>query len=136
MVKRNRRPGFSVVALILIAFYGKYPGMSAKNILMKVVLTVCALVWAIMLQVEYGIIVIAIASVMWALRGKPNIRCMAGAAVTILCSLSSMLFMAAPMGRLAVFLYNGEKGEQNRLVNYLAYPVLLITVTVAGAFLF
>ena len=43
--------------------------------------------------------------------------------------------MAAPMGFLAIHFYNGEKGEENRLVNYLAYPVILLAVGLAGAFL-
>ncbi len=132
----GRNPVFGVaLALILMGFYGKYAGLTLKNILMKILVTLCALVWAIMLKVEYGIITIAIAAVLWALRGKPNIRCMAGAAVTILCSMGSMLFMAAPMGCLIIFLYNGEQGEQNRTVNYLAYPVLLLVVALAGAVL-
>ena len=46
-----------------------------------------------------------------------------------------MFYMASPMGFLAVHLYNGEKGEQNRLVNYLTYPALLLLTWLAAALL-
>lgn len=132
----SRNPVFGVaLALIAIWFCARYAGADVKNVVLKIVFVFCALVWSVMLNTEYGIIVILIAVVMWLLRNKPNIRNMAGAAVTILCSLSSMFFMAAPMGFLAIFLYNGEEGECSRYVSYLAYPVMLIVAAVAGAFL-
>ena len=63
------------------------------------------------------------------------LRSMAGAAASILCCLFSMFFLAAPMGFLAIHFYNGEKGADNRWVNYLAYPVLLLMIGMAGAIL-
>lgn len=132
----TRNPVFGVaLALIAIGFCARYAGRDVKNVLLKILFVFFALVWSVMLNVEYGIIVILIAVVMWLMRNKPNVRNMAGAAVTILCSLSSMFFMAAPMGFLAIFLHNGEEGECNRYVSYLAYPVMLVAAAIAGTFL-
>lgn len=44
--------------------------------------------------------------------------------------------MAAPMGFLAIHFYNGEKGPENRIVDSLAYPALLLVVGAAGRLLF
>jgi len=40
-----------------------------------------------------------------------------------------------PMGFLAVHMYNGERGESNRLVSYLFYPVALLLIGLAAMFL-
>ena len=39
------------------------------------------------------------------------------------------------MGFMPIHFYRGEKGEENRLLNYLAYPVLLLAAGLAGMFL-
>ena len=87
-----------------------------------------------MLSVEYGACMVIVVAVLWAFRKKPMLRNIAGATAAILCSLSSLFMMAAPMGILAVHYYNGEKGEDNALVNYLAYPVILLVVALVGLF--
>lgn len=46
------------------------------------------------------------------------------------------LLSGRPDGLLAVHFYNGEKGPENRVVNYLAYPALLLVVGAAGKLLF
>ena len=56
----------------------------------------------------------------------------AGCIAAALCALFSPFYLAAPMGFLVVHGYRGEQGEENRLVNYLAYPVLLLFVGIAG----
>ena len=44
--------------------------------------------------------------------------------------------MLAPMGMMVLHFHNGEKGEENRLVSYLFYPVGLTVIGIAGAFAF
>lgn len=131
----SRNPVFGlVVTMCAIWFYGRYPGKELKNLLVKALVVLCAMVWCGMLSIDYGSNIVIIASVVWAFRAKPSMRNLAGASATILCSMSSMLFMAAPMGFLAVFTYNGENGEMNKYVKYLAYPVLLLAVYLFGKF--
>ena len=64
------------------------------------------------------------------------LRGMGGAVAALVCSVFSLFYMASPMGFLAVHFYNGEKGPDNRTVNYLAYPVLLLAVWAVGVVFF
>lgn len=131
-----RNPVFGLVfALIAIYFFRQYPEKSFKHLLLRLVVVICAAGWCAMLRVEYGGTLVIISAVLWAFRAKPSYRNIAGATATIACSLGSMFFMAAPMGFLAVFLYNGEKGEINPAVKYGAYPAVLLTAALAGMFL-
>lgn len=132
----SRNPVFGIVlALAVLGFYKYYEGKTLKNVLFKTVVTVSSVLWVAMLDIEYGLPTVLIAAVLWALRAKPLFANVAGATVSILCSLSSMFMVAAPMGFLAVHSYNGEKGEGSRVTNYLAYPALLLVSFLAGMLL-
>lgn len=132
----SRNPVFGLVfAAVGIWFCMYYGEKSVKNFFIRILVVFCAALWCGMLKVQYGAITVFISAVLWAFRLKPSYRNIAGASVTIVCSLSSMFFMAAPMGFLAVFLYNGEEGEMRPLVRYGAYPALLLMAAAAGMFL-
>lgn len=129
----SRNPVFGVaLALIMLYFYGKFPGKSGKNLAVKAVVTAAALLWPVMLGITFGSALVLTAAVMWVFREKPLLRNIGGACAVILCALSSPFYLAAPMGILGTHFYNGEKGEENRIVNYLAYPILLLFVGLAG----
>lgn len=129
----TRNPVFGIaLGLIVLAFYKYYGGKGVKNIAIKTLVTLAAVMWVGMLGIEYGVPVVLVSAVLWALRGNTLLANVAGATVSIVCSLSSLFMMAAPMGFLAVHSYNGEKGESNRLVDYLAYPVLLLGTFLVG----
>ena len=124
------------LCLLLLNFFRTYPGKSPKNLLIKIALTLATLGWSAMLRVEYGVCMVMVAVSLYLLWEKPLARNMVGATVAILCGRGSLLMMAAPMGFLAVHCYNEEKNtEENRLVNYLAYPVCLLIVAIAGNFI-
>lgn len=132
----SRNPVFGVaLALIVLYFYNLYSEKGMKNTLIKAAVTLAAVVWVFMLSIEYGECTVLIAATLWAFRKKPSMRNVAGASVTIACSLTSMFFIAAPMSFLIIHGYNGEEGQENRLVKYLAYPAILLIVGVAGAVL-
>lgn len=124
-----------VVCLVILFFYRRFPEKKMGHLLLRGMVTVAALVWCSTLSIQYGSSLVVIFVVLWAFRTKPMLRSMAGAAASILCFLFSMFFLAAPMGFLAVHFYNGEKGADNRWVNYLTYPVLLLMIGMAGAIL-
>lgn len=133
----GRNPVFGVVfALIAIWFCSGYQEKSLKNFLIRMLVVVCAVLWCSMLHVTYGGTMVLISYVLWAYRLKPHsYRLLAGAAATTLCSVSYMLFIAAPMGYLALLFYNDEEGDSDRRVNYAAYPAILLITLVAGYFL-
>lgn len=129
----SRNPVFGLVlCMVLLYLYGLYQDQCAKNTIIKLVVTVAAFLWAAMLKIEYGGCMVILTAVLWACRDNTLMRNMAGATGAIVCMLYSPLFLVAPMGMVAVHVYNGEKGPDNRLVNYLAYPVLLLAVALFG----
>lgn len=132
----SRNPVFGLVlALIVLYFFGRCQEKSLKNSLLKALVALAAVVWCSMLRVSYGGCVVILASVLWLMRGKPLFRGMVGAAAAMLCSLYSLYFLASPMSFLAIHFYNGEKGPQNKAVNYLAYPMLLTIVFLISKFI-
>lgn len=133
----SRNPVFGLlVCLVMVYLYQKFPEKSASHILLRVLVTVAAVVWCSMLSIRYGNSVVVLFAALWAFRGKGSFQSLVDSAVSILCCLFSLFFLAAPMGFLAVHFYNGEKGPENRVVNYLAYPALLLVVGAAGKLLF
>lgn len=133
----SRNPVFGLVlGMILIYFYRRYCASGFRNVLIKILVTLASLVWVRMLNIEFGAPVVLITAVLWGLREKGMYRNFAGASVSIACSLFSPFFLASPMSFLAIHMCNGEKGEENRTVNYLMYPAILLLGAVAGKFLF
>lgn len=133
----SRNPVFGLLmAAIVLYLYSRYSEKKIMNLALKAAFTVAAVFWSALLRIESGIICVAISAVFWAFRKKPNIRNLMGGIAAMLCSFLSVFFMAAPMGMMVTHFYNGEKGEENRLVAYLFYPAMLIILGVAGAMLF
>lgn len=128
----TRNPVFGLVlGLVVLYLYDRFPGKTFQNVLIKVLVTVAALVWASMLNIEGASCLVVILACLWAFRAKPMLRNFAGATGAIVCSMISPFYMASPMGILVVHMYNGEKGNVNRMVSYLAYPALLLLVAAA-----
>lgn len=133
----SRNPVFGpAIGLAMLWFFGRVEGKSVSRVLLRGVITLAAMGWCLMLGVSHGVALVLVLAVLWALRGKPQFRPLGGAMAALVCSLGSMFYMASPMGFLVVHFYNGEKGPDNRLVNYLAYPVLLTALWAAGVLLF
>lgn len=132
----SRNPVFGLVlGLIVLYFFERYAGKKLQNVLIKLMVAVAAMVWTSMLSIQYGLCTVIIVCALWIFRKKPMTQNLFGATATIICSLSSPLFLAAPMSFLAIHFYNGEKGEENRVLNYCMYPVVLLAVGIAGFFL-
>lgn len=133
----SRNPVFGLLlALILLYLYQRFSEKKAMNMLFKAVFTVAAVVWCGMLKIEHGAACVILAAVFWAMRNKPNLRNLVGGAAAMACSLFSIFYMVSPMSVMVLHFYNGEKGEENRLVNYLFYPAALIVCAAAGAIFF
>ena len=133
---QSRNPVFALlICLVMLYFYRRYPGHEIKALLVKLLVTVCAFLWVNILGISEGGPCILLAVCLWAFRKKRNIRILAGCVVTFLCCAFSVYYMAAPLVFLALFAYNGEKGEGSRVVSYLSYPVLLLAFGLAGIYL-
>lgn len=133
----SRNPMFSLVLGLLIMFiYQRYTGKGIKNIFVKILVTIAALLWVEMLTIEFGAPMLVIIIALWCTRGKGVYRNFIGASVAIVCSIISPFFLAAPMSFLAIHMCNWEKAEENRAVNYFSYPVLLLLAFAVGKLIF
>lgn len=124
-----------LIALMMLMFFRMYGGKKPKAVLIKTVVALAAMLWCAMLRIDNGICIVLITAALWFTRSKPTLQSIFGATAAMLCSFFSIFYMAAPMVFLAIHFCNGEQGEQNRVVNYLAYPVLLLAVGLAGMYL-
>ena len=133
----SRNPVFGmVVGLILLFFYQHYAAKTVQNVLIQVFVTVCAVLWTTMLNIEFGACLILVVCVLWIFRMKPLYRNFIGATVTIVCTVIYPFYLAAPMGFLIVHMYNGEQGADSRLRNYLSYPVVLLLIGLIAILVF
>ena len=132
----TRNPVFAmVVGLIMLYMYQYYSEKTVTNALIKALVTVAALIWPVMLSIDFGVCLVILVCVLWAFRRKPLYRNIAGATASVVCSLTSPFFLAAPMSFLVIHFSNGEIGNENRKVNYLAYPVLLLVIGLLAKFI-
>ena len=46
-----------------------------------------------------------------------------------------MYYIVAPVGFLAMHFYEGKQGNDNRVFNYIAYPLILLITAVSGMIL-
>lgn len=129
----SRNPAFGLVlGLVLLYLYKYFAGKK----LVCVMVTVAAVAWGWMLSIEHGIPMVLIIAALWAFRKKAGLRCFVGAAAAVICGVGSFFYMAAPMSFLAIHMYNGERGEGDRRLSYVLYPVTLLTIGLAAMFAF
>ena len=127
MYMTRLNPVFALVmCMIMLYFFRTYTEKNAKHRILKIVGFVGAYLWSNILGVEHGACCVILCAVLWMLRGKQNLQTFIGIAVMFACSIFSMFYIAAIFSFLALHFYEGKKGEENRLVNYLAYPVILL----------
>ena len=124
-----------LIALVMLMFFRMYEGKTLKVVVIKIVVTLAAILWASMLRIDNGICIVLIVAALWITRSKAMMQNLFGAAAAMMCSGVSIFYMISPMVFLAIHFCNGEQGEQNRVVNYLAYPVMLLAVGLAGMLL-
>lgn len=126
------------LAMVMLYLLKHYGGKKLKNILISIVVVVFALVWAWMLKISEGGPMILLVAAFWLFRGKQNLQVFVGAVACCLCvgfGLDYIRYLFSPVVLLMIFRYNGEPGEDNRLLNYAAYPAILLAVWFAANYL-
>ena len=133
----SRNPVFGIaVSLILLYLYDYSKDKKMTGLLIRLVGTLCALVWCHLLSIENGACCVLLTVAFWTFRKKLMIRNLVGGVAAMLCSVFSLFYMVSPMSLMAIHFYNGEPGEENRLVSYLWYPAILLICGAVGAFAF
>lgn len=124
----SRNPVFGMaLALAMLYLYGRF-----SNLFLKAAITVAGVLWCQMLNIDYGAFTVILVAVLWGMRKRTQYRLFVGCGAAVACCLISPFYLASPMSFLAIHGYNGEPGERNRLVNYLAYPVILLVFGILG----
>ena len=117
-----------------------------KRIALKIGLVVVGFLWAKMLRIEYGVAVVLLVPIFYFLRNKRMIMIFAGCIAMTLCGFldlpadastyirTASYIASAPVAFLMLHFYNGEPGEGNRYINYAAYPVILVAISLLAKF--
>lgn len=131
----SRNPVFGmVIGLIILYFYRRYAEKSGKNIGIKALVTVAAILWISMLRIDEGVPLIVLIAVLWALREKGILRLLGGCTAAFVCMLSSPFYLVSVFAFLPIHFYNEEQGSEGKLGKYLAYPVLLLAIGLAAKY--
>lgn len=125
-----------VLALVMIFLFKQFCDKSFKGVAIAVLVVVMAVFWVEMLRIVDGAATVILVAVLWFTRKKLGRQVFGGCVVMFLCMVISPLYFVAPMIFLVIHFYNGEPGEGNRVVNYLAYPVLLLGLWLVGVVAF
>lgn len=132
----SRNPVWGVaLSLILLRLFRYVDEKMKGSKALKIVMGLAGILWASMLAVEHGVFFVAMVLVLWIMREKPQFRLFVGMGAAALCTAISPFYLASTMGFMAVHFYNGEKGESSPIVNYAAYPAMLLAATVAAMLL-
>lgn len=133
----SKNPVFAMVlALIMLYLYRYYADNQPQNMMIKLLVTVAALIWAVMFGIDYGLILLIVVWVLWVFRERPLLRYLLASAAAISCCIGKPLYMFAPFGFLLVYFYNGEQGPVNKVLHYMLYPFMLLMVGLAGFTMF
>lgn len=132
----SRNPVWCVVlGLVLLGLFRYVDDKMKGSKLLKVVMAIAGILWALILKVEYGVFFMAMVLTLWVMRSKPQFRLFVGMGVAALCTAISPFYLAATMGFMAVHFYNGEKSESSRIINYAGYPAMLLVCALIPMFL-
>ena len=132
----SRNPVFGLAfGMAMLYLFRLYGGNTVGKRMLRVCIIAAAVLWPMMLQVQDGACCVIMVAVLWLCREKKQYRTFIGCAAGALCSLLSVYYLAIPMAFMVIHFYRGEKGEENKLLNYLAYPALLLCAGVAAGFI-
>lgn len=135
-----------LLAMVLLHFFETYRGKTFKRVMLKAFLWIMAFVWVKMLHIEYGVAIILLVPIIYFLRNKRMVMIFAGCIAMTLCGFldasggtsayirTASYIASAPMAFIIIHFYNGEPGEGNRYVNYLAFPVILFAIGLFAKF--
>lgn len=122
-----------VMCMMMLYFFRQYREKKASHIGLKALAVLGILLWSLMLRVDNGPCCVIITALLWGLREKPNTKTFLGIMVLFLCSFAfSMYYIVAPGGFLVMHFYEGKQGNENKLFNYMAYPMILLIAAVCG----
>ncbi|MBE6924288.1 MAG: hypothetical protein E7466_03495 [Ruminococcaceae bacterium] len=133
------------VAMVMLYIIKSYAGKGIKSVLINIVAVVMAATWVDIIHVAEGLPIIFIVATFWFARKKKAAQIFVGAIVICMCSMLSLDpknpvenldYLLAPMAVVLLQFYNGEPGEGNKLINYAAYPAIMMACWLIARFAF
>lgn len=141
MAKFSLSPVFgTLLCLVLLIFFRQYAEKNAKNMFIKVMVWLVAFLWVAMLHIDDANRMLVIVPVLWIFREKKSMQVFLGSMATLVSCIFNMSTLAfigcciAPLTFMFIHFYNGEPGERNKVINYLACPVILLAVGLLAKF--
>lgn len=123
------------MAQLMLYFFRRYEEKKFTNTLIKLAALFCIFFWTSVLGIDHGRCFILLVAEIWTLREKPNMQTFLGIMLVFCCMIFSVFYLLAPIGFLVLHFYEGEQGDENRIVNYLSYPAILLACGIAGLIL-
>lgn len=118
-----------LLALLMLYFLDFFRNVKGfKGIVLKLLIVVAAVLWSVMLNVNYGIGMVFVTAVLWLMEGN-------GALTTFVGVIAALVYFPAPFGFLFNYFYNGEKGKEKRRWFYVFYPLQLLILGLIGKLL-
>lgn len=131
----SRNPVFGlVIAMLMLYFFRHYSQKSFGHYAIRAFVAVAAVLWALMLGIRDGAPLVVLTLVLWLFRKKKPLWMVFGCVAAFACSLFSPFYMLSPMVFIILHFYNGEKGEENIWLKYLAYPAILLALALVGTY--
>lgn len=128
-----QNPVFAVALCLMVLYFLRYyREKTIRNRLIQIVVFLAALAWTGILNIQDGGPLLIITVVLWIFREKSLLRTLAGCLAAVVSMLFSPFYLIAPLSFLMIHWYRGERGNQNRVVSYLMYPVLLTITGLIG----
>lgn len=128
-----QNPVFAVALCLMVLYFLRYyREKTIRNRLIQIVVFLAALAWTGILNIQDGGPLLIITVVLWIFREKSLLRTLAGCLAAVVSTLFSPFYLIAPLSFLMIHWYRGERGNQNRVVSYLMYPVLLTITGLIG----
>ncbi|MBR7178717.1 MAG: hypothetical protein IKD27_04260 [Oscillospiraceae bacterium] len=132
----SRNPAIAMfLSLVMLFLWERFEGKNIRNILMRVLIFVAAFLWCKMLRIDHGVCIVIFAAMLWFVREKSNFRALFGFCAAMICMMFDLFYIGACLSCILLHRYNGERGEQEPLLNYAAYPALLLIIGILAKFL-
>lgn len=130
-------PAFGLVmALVALCFFRRYSQSGGRNVVIRILVTLAAILWTMMLGIVDGAPLVLLTVVLWATREKPLWRNIAGCAAAAGCMLFSPFYILSPVAVIAIHLYNGEKSAENKWLKLAIYPLILLIFGLLQQYMF
>ena len=120
----------TALCLILMYFYKMTEKQSALTSgVLKLIITVCAIVWIVLLKFSYGLSMVLLTAVFYCFRNRSGIRTFLGIIVTLLCAFMGQGSYIGIFSFYGIYCYN-EKRELkcSKYVFYAIYPIHLLVL--------